>query len=79
MQQHAVHPRKKITVTQMDPTATKVAPELELAEELVAAGLNVLVCISFEVGTAVLPGGLPEHKNHDHTESKSVSLHTQSL
>ena len=79
MQQHTVHPRKKTTVTQMDPTATKVAPELELAEELVAAGLNVLVSISVEVCTAVLPGGLPEHKNHDYTESKSVSLHKQSL
>ena len=74
-----MHPRKKSTVTQMDPTATKVAPEPELAAEFVAAGLNVLVCISFEAGTAVLPGGLPEHNNHDYTESISVSLHTQSL
>jgi hypothetical protein len=58
----------------MDPTASKEAPKLELAEELVAAGLNVLVSISVEVCTAVPPGGLPVHKNHDHTESKSVSL-----
>ena len=60
LQQHAVQPRQQSTEMQIDPTASREAPRLGPADELVAAGLNVDVDISVEDCGATLVDGLPD-------------------
>ena len=78
MQQHAVHPRQQATVMVISPTTSSETPKLG-AEELLVAGKKVDVCISVEVGTTTLSGGLPAQDNYVITESIQSAFHKVSL
>ena len=67
-------PTQQATETANAPTTSTEIPKLA-APELWLAGKRVDVCISVEVGTSTLSGGLPAQDNYVITESKQSAFH----
>ena len=78
MQQQAVMPTQQATDIASSPTTSTEIPKLA-APELWLAGKRVDVCISVEVGTSTLSGGLPAQENYVITESIQSAFHKVSL